>query len=188
MVRAARRQQHRRVARQAARVSAAGARGARRGPAGVVTTPSIHEWLGGTDALLRLTEVFYAKVRQDPVLAPVFADMGDDHPAHVATWLAEVFGGPAEYTAHHGGHAGMARHHLGRGITEEQRRRWVGLLQDAADEAGLPTDPESRAVFAYYVEWGSRMAIIYSGAAPPPIDESVEVPRWGWGQTPPWEG
>jgi hemoglobin len=150
-------------------------------------TPSIHAWLGGNDALVRLTETFYAKVRQDPLLAPVFAGMDDEHPAHVATWLAEVFGGPTDYTEHHGGHAHMARQHLGRGITEEQRRRWVGLLQDSADETGLPTDPESRAVFAYYIEWGSRMALVYSGDDPPVVEEGVEVPRWGWGQTPPWQ-
>ena len=149
--------------------------------------PSIHEWLGGTDALHRLTETFYAKVRQDPLLAPVFAGMDAEHPAHVATWLAEVFGGPTDYTDHYGGHARMASRHLGRHITEEQRRRWVSLLQDAADEVGLPTDPESRAVFTYYVEWGSRMALVYSGEDPPPIDDAVAVPRWGWNQTPPWE-
>ena len=64
----------------------------------------------------------------------------------------------------------MASKHLGRGITEEQRRRWVGLLMDSADEAGLPTDPEFRAVFTYYIEWGTRMALIYSGPNPPPVD------------------
>lgn len=148
--------------------------------------PSIHDWLGGSAALERLTELFYARVRDDPVLAPVFAGMDDEHPRHVATWLAEVFGGPDDYTRHHGGHAHMARQHLGRHITEEQRRRWVHLLQDAADEAGLPTDPESRAVFTYYVEWGTRMALIYSGEAPPPID-AADVPRWEWGPTPPWQ-
>lgn len=34
----------------------------------------------------------------DPVLGPVFAGMAPDHPAHVAAWLGEVFGGPPRYT------------------------------------------------------------------------------------------
>ena len=148
---------------------------------------SVYEWAGGDAAFQRLTTVFYAHVAQDPLLAPVFAGMDERHAQHVATWLAEVFGGPAEYTAAHGGHAHMASKHVGQHITEEQRRRWVNLLMDSADEAGLPSDPEFRAVFAYYIEWGTRMAILYSGDNPPPISEAP-VPRWGWNQTPPWEG
>lgn len=151
-----------------------------------MTEPSVYEWAGGEAALQRLTTIFYGHVRSDPILAPVFAGMDESHPAHVAAWLAEVFGGPDTYTRTRGGHAHMASRHLGRGITEQQRRRWVNLLMDAADEAGLPTDPEFRAVFAYYIEWGTRMALVYSGDNPPPI-EAAEVPRWHWNQTPPWQ-
>ncbi|MFI6682511.1 group II truncated hemoglobin [Streptomyces sp. NPDC050485] len=150
-------------------------------------TRTPYEWMGGQTALDRLTEVFYRQVHKDPVLAEVFASAGPDHPHHVAIWLAEVFGGPAEYSAHHGGHAHMAAQHLGRGITEEQRRRWISLLMDAADEAKLPGDPEFRAVFAYYIEWGTRMALLYSGPNPPTPSADAPMPKWGWNQTPPWE-
>lgn len=152
-----------------------------------MATPSIYEWAGGDEALQRLTSVFYGHVRKDPLLAPVFAGMDEHHSQHVATWLAEVFGGPDAYTREHGGHAHMASKHLGRGITEEQRRRWVSLLMDSADEVGLPSDPEFRAVFTYYIEWGTRMAIIYSGEDPPPVS-AAPVPKWDWGKTPPWVG
>ncbi|GIH09346.1 oxidoreductase [Rhizocola hellebori] len=151
-----------------------------------MSVPSVYEWAGGGPAFERLTAVFYGHVRQDPVLAPVFAGMDEHHAQSVATWLGEVFGGPADYSKHHGGHAHMASKHLGRHITEQQRRRWVALLMDSADEAGLPTDPEFRAVFAYYIEWGTRMALIYSGESPPPVD-AAPMPQWGWGQTPPWQ-
>ncbi|WBB63197.1 group II truncated hemoglobin [Streptomyces sp. WMMC500] len=148
-------------------------------------TPSIYEWAGGDEAFQRLTGTFYGHVRKDPVLAPVFADMDAEHPRHVAMFLAEVFGGPERYSAEHGGHDHMARMHLGRHITEEQRRRWVSLLMDSADEVGLPTDPEFRAVFSYYIEWGTRMALVYSADDPPPT--AGPMPKWGWGQTPPWQ-
>ncbi|MFI8362868.1 truncated hemoglobin [Streptomyces sp. NPDC085612] len=39
------------------------------------TTPTLYEWMGGAEALDRLTEAFYAHVRRDEVLAPVFAGM-----------------------------------------------------------------------------------------------------------------
>jgi hemoglobin len=147
--------------------------------------PSVYEWAGGSAAFNRLTEVFYGHVLQDPLLAPVFAGMDAEHPRHVAQWLAEVFGGPAVYSERRGGHAHMASRHLGRGITEAQRRRWVALLMDAADEVALPADPEFRAVFAYYIEWGTRMALIYSGDDPPPV-AAAPMPHWDWNQTPPY--
>jgi len=148
-------------------------------------TPTLHEWAGGDVVLLRLTQVFYERVREDPVLAPLFAEMPHDHPQHVATWLAEVFGGPRRYTEAHGGYPHMLAKHRGRALTESQRRRWLDLMLDAADAAGLPDDPEFRSAFVAYLEWGTRLALANSqpGAAPAP---EAPVPRWGWGEAPPY--
>jgi|SRR5947207_11429805 len=151
------------------------------------STPTLYEWAGGQDAFERLTEVFYRHVREDPIVGPLFADMPAEHPHRVATWLAEVFGGPADYTQHHGGYPHMVSRHLGLAITEEQRSRWVQLIGRAADEAGLPDDPEFRAAFLGYIEWGTRIALANSqpGADPP---REAPVPRWGWGEAPPYQG
>jgi hemoglobin len=147
--------------------------------------PTLYDWAGGEAALLRLTDVFYAKVRGDPVLAPVFAGMSDDHPRHVAIWLGEVFSGPPRYSAAHGGYPHMLAKHRNRALTEEQRLRWVQLIGASADEAGLPDDPEFRSAFVAYIEWGTRLAVANSqpGATPPP---EAPVPRWGWGEAPPY--
>lgn len=148
--------------------------------------PTLFEWAGGAEALARLTEVFYREVHRDPVLAPVFAHAGDDHAQHVALWLGEVFGGPSSFTDEHGGYPAMLSHHLGLSITASQRARWAQLIAEAADEAGLPADPEFRSAFMAYVEWGSRLAVENSqaGATPPP---AAPVPRWGWGEAPPYQ-
>jgi truncated hemoglobin YjbI len=79
----------------------------------------------------------------------------------------------------------MLGHHLGRGITEAQRRRWVNLIQDAADAVGLPGDPEFRAAFLGYLEWGSRLAVQNSAPGAEPMREAP-VPHWGWGVAPPY--
>ena len=113
-----------------------------------------YEWAGGQAALDRLTEAFYTRVRADEVLAPVFAQMPDDHPHHVALWLAEVFGGPPRYTDELGGYPRMMGKHLGRALTEAQRSRWVVLIGLAADDAALPADPE----------FGPRSPPTWSGA------------------------
>ncbi|WP_019633569.1 group II truncated hemoglobin [Actinomadura atramentaria] len=148
--------------------------------------PTMYEWAGGTAAFDRLTEDFYARVRKDDVVGPLFAHMDPSHPHYVALWLAEVFGGPTAYTDERGGYPRMLGQHLGKGITEAQRRRWASLLMDAADAVGLPADPEFRAAFAGYIEWGTRIALANSqpGATPP---QDAPTPRWGWGVAPPYE-
>jgi hemoglobin len=146
-------------------------------------TPTLYEWAGGAEALQKLLDRFYERVRADEVLAPVFAGMSSEHPRHVAAWLGEVFGGPKEYSAHRGGHAHMVRRHLGRAITEQQRRRWLALLLDTADEVGLPSDPEFRASFVGYLEWGTRMAVLLSQpGVEAPTD--MPMPTWGWALPP----
>jgi hemoglobin len=85
--------------------------------------PTLYEWIGGLDALRRLTTEFYNRVPDDPLLGPVFARMDSGHPEHVALFLAEVLGGPALYSAEHGGHPEMVRHHLGEHLSEPMRRR-----------------------------------------------------------------
>jgi hemoglobin len=148
-------------------------------------TPTLYEWAGGSDALERLTEAFYRRVRADELIGPLFANMPEDHPRHVAIWLAEVFGGPSAYSAEHGGYANMLSKHLGLEITEKQRARWAQLIGLAADDAGLPADPEFRSAFAAYIEWGTRLAAQNSQADADPPREAP-VPRWGWGEAPPY--
>jgi truncated hemoglobin YjbI len=142
--------------------------------------PTLFEWVGGLPGLTRMTRLFYEKhVPQDPLLAPLFAEMSADHPERVAKWLGEVFCGPKRYSSEYGGYTRMISQHLGKGITEEQRARWVALLLASAREAGLPNDPEFRSVFSSYIEWGSRLAVENSqkGARPP---EHMPMPRWDW--------
>ena len=148
--------------------------------------PTLYEWAGGAEAFERLTAVFYRRVRADELLAPLFANMPEDHPHHVAMWLAEVFGGPPRYSEELGGYQRMVTHHLGLAITEEQRFRWITLIAQAGDEAGLPDDPEFRSAFLAYLEWGTRIARHNSqpGASPP---MQAPMPRWGWGEAPPYQ-
>jgi CDGSH-type Zn-finger protein/truncated hemoglobin YjbI len=142
--------------------------------------PSVFEWAGGLPVLRRMTRLFYEKhVPEDPLLAPLFANMSADHPERVASWLGEVFGGPKSYSGQYGGYVRMISQHLGKEIDEEKRTRWVALLTRAAQEAGLPNDPEFRSVFNSYIEWGSRLAVENStaGAHPP---EYMPMPHWDW--------
>lgn len=146
-------------------------------------TPSLYEWAGGQEALEKLTEVFYAKVLKDELLEPVFRHMAPGHSRHVAHFIAQVFGGPPLYTeGDEGSHASMVQHHVGKSLTEPQRRRWINLLLDSADEVGMPDDPEFRSAVVGYLEWGSRLAVMNSNAAENPVNPDEPMPKWGWGE------
>lgn len=142
--------------------------------------PTLFEWAGGMPALDRLTERFYARVREHEMLAPIFAEMDARHPHFVAQFLAEVLGGPADYSAERGGHPHMIRQHLARHLTETQRSAWMALLLDTATEIGLPSDPEFRSALVAYLEWGSRLAVINSQPGAQAV-EGAPMPKWGWG-------
>ena len=151
-------------------------------PRSSIPTPA--EYAGGLPAFERLTEHFYGKVRNDPVLAPVFAEMSADHPKHVAAFLTQCFGGGATYSREGSENEAlreMVGKHLGRHLTEAQRRRWVTLLMDSADEVGLPGDPEFRSAFAAKIEWGTRIAVMNSGLDENPVGPNDHIPRFGWG-------
>jgi CDGSH-type Zn-finger protein/truncated hemoglobin YjbI len=144
------------------------------------TEPTLFQWCGGLPALTRMTRLFYEKhVPEDPLLAPLFANMSPDHPERVATWLGEVFGGPKLYSETYGGYKRMISQHLGKALSEDQRARWVELITLSAKEARLPADPEFQAAFRSYIEWGSRIAFENSqpGAKPP---SDMPMPRWSW--------
>ncbi len=143
--------------------------------------PTLAEWAGDSAAFEALTKRFYEKVPNDPVLAPVFKTMGPQHAHHVADFVAEVFGGAKSYSENGGSHAGMVSRHLGRHLTEVRRQRWMALMRETADEAGLPDDPEFRSALVGYLEWGTRIAVINSRDGVPPPSPDLPMPRWGWG-------
>jgi hemoglobin len=122
--------------------------------------PTLFEWMGGLPALERLMERFYRRVPDDAVLAPLFVHMAPEHVGHVGRFVAEVLGGPKTYSTELGGHPAMIRKHVGRALTEQQRRHWMQLLLQCADECGVPDDPEFRSAFVSYLEWGTRLAVI----------------------------
>ncbi len=84
----------------------------------VKEVPSLYEWMGGLEALERLTSRFYEQIlsEPDPVLEPVFRGMDPGHPKHVAAFFFYYLGWTEIYTREHGGYEHMLAQHrdLGR--------------------------------------------------------------------------
>jgi hemoglobin len=150
--------------------------------------PTLYEWAGGDAAFERLIDCFYDRVEGDDLISPLFpGGVSREHREHVTAWWREVFGGPARYTEELGGYHAMVTKHQNLGISVEQRRRFVAVMSVAADDAGLPDDPEFRSALVAYLEWGTRLAFQNSQPGAHVVTEAP-VPRWGWGEAPPFEG
>jgi hemoglobin len=143
-------------------------------------TTSLYDDVGGLDGLRRLSTAFYQRVLADELLAPVFANFTPEHTEHVAVWLAEVFGGPDEYTAHLGGHQALLRSHLGIGIRDEHRQRWLQLMAAAIDEV-LPGRPELATSLMSYFDWGTAIAQdVSQDPVGTDLGEPGPTPRWSY--------
>ncbi len=145
------------------------------------------EWVGGTEQIRRLMDAFYDRVEHDELLSGLFpGGVSEEHRANVTVWWAEVLGGPSDYTEQLGGYRRMLEHHRNLRITPEQRFRFASLMSLAADDVPLPDDPEFRAAFVSYLEWGTRLAL-HNSQPDADVVAQAPVPRWGWGVAPPYQ-
>jgi hemoglobin len=146
--------------------------------------PSPYEWAGGIEKMEYLTKVFYEKVMKDPILEPIFKHMSPEHSKHVAAFISESFGGGDLYSKNHGDNTmiHVVGKHLGKHLNETHRKRWLQLMLETADDIGMPDDPEFRSVLVGHLEWGTRLAVLFSGDTDNPMTTQDHIPEWGWGE------
>ena len=71
----------------------------------------------------------------------------------LASYWAEVFGGPPRFTESCGGQSAMLTIHSATGAEDDLPVRFLDCFVAAADDADLPDDPELRAALRAYMEW-----------------------------------
>jgi hemoglobin len=142
--------------------------------------PSIFSFAGGGPAFLALATAHHERCLADPVLSHPFSHGVDpDHVARLGSYWAEVFGGPPEYSESAGGHSAMLEVHARQGMDDDLGVPFVRCFVAAADDAGLPADPEFRAALRSYMEWAVAEVNSYS----PPDSEvaaGLPTPHWSW--------
>jgi hemoglobin len=94
------------------------------------------------DAFTRLVDVFYERVKQDPVLTGMFPEEMTGPKERLALFLAQFFGGPQTYSEKRG-HPRLRQRHLPFAIGRSERDAWVGHMLAALEEAAIPDPPRS---------------------------------------------
>ncbi|MDQ1718167.1 MAG: hemoglobin [Pseudonocardiales bacterium] len=143
--------------------------------------PTLFEFAGGEPAFLALAAAHHERCLRDPELNHPFSHPGQ-HPQHVerlAAYWAEVMGGPPRFSVSCGNHSEMLQMHAGNGDMSDLGRRFVDCFVLAADDAGLPNNPEFRAALRAYMRWAVDEVLSYPAAdATVPTDRPM--PRWSW--------
>ena len=86
----------------------------------------LYQRIGGHEGISRLLRHFYADVRQDPMIGPIFNDQIKDWNHHleiIASFWETLIGGQSTYARP------MPKKHLALGLREEDFERWLFLWQ-----------------------------------------------------------
>src|SRR5947209_19372608 len=105
-------------------------------------TESFFEAVGGEPTFRRLVARFYAGVRDDPVLRPLYPeDELDAAEERLRLFLIQYWGGPTTYGEQRG-HPRLRMRHAPFVIGPAERDAWLRHMADAVDSLDLP--PELR--------------------------------------------
>jgi truncated hemoglobin YjbI len=105
-------------------------------------SPDLYQAVGGRSACCQLSEAFYARVKRDPVLRPLFPGKSLRCAVEAfAAFLAQFLGGPAE-DAQARWWLSLRESHLRFKIGPRERQAWMSNMVEALDD--VPLDEPAR--------------------------------------------
>lgn len=101
---------------------------------------TVYEAVGGEAAFRRLVGDFYAAVREDPVLRPLYPeeDLADAE-WRLGSFLIQYWGGPGTYSEQRG-HPRLRMRHAPFAIGPRERDAWLVNMRAALDNLALPPE------------------------------------------------
>ena len=103
---------------------------------------TLYASMGGHETFTRLVHRFYAGVRADAALAPLYPqDDWDGAEERLRMFLEKYWGGPTTYQERRG-HPRLRRRHMPFAVTPDARDRWLGHMRTAVDELDLSPELE----------------------------------------------
>jgi hemoglobin len=110
--------------------------------------------VGGAPVFRALVARFYAGVRTDPVLAPLYPqDDWDGAETRLRGFLEQYWGGPTTYSQERG-HPRLRMRHAPFAIGPAERDAWLAHMRDAVDSLGLSAEQD--ATLWGYLEMAAR--------------------------------
>ena len=94
---------------------------------------SIYERIGGEGFFVDLVARFYARIKTDPVLRPMYPEDLEPAEHRLALFLIQYFGGPTTYDEERG-HPQLRLRHMSFVIDQRARDIWLGHMVAALEE------------------------------------------------------
>ena len=145
-----------------------------------MTGPDLYRAIGGVSGCRKLSTAFYARVKQDPLLRPLF-------PGKTMTcaieefmaFLAQFLGGPAE-DAHRRWWVSLRESHLRFKIGPGERTAWMGHMVKALDDVEIE-EPLRTALREFFARSSAYVVNTGSASAAAPRDAAIDrelAHRW----------
>ena len=135
----------------------------------------LYQAIGGTVACRRLSEAFYARVKRDPVLRPLFP--GKTLKCAIeefAAFLVQFLGGPSEDSQRRW-RLSLRESHLRFKIGRKEREAWLGNMVKALDDAQIE-EPVRGALLGFFER---SSAYVVNRGPSPVVAESRNEPHGG---------
>ena len=101
------------------------------------TNESFYEQIGGHDTFVQLVDAFYAGVKSDPVLKPMYPEEDMEGAVwRLRSFLEQYWGGPHSYSEQRG-HPRLRMRHMPFKVNPDARDRWLAHMATAVDSLGL---------------------------------------------------
>ena len=118
------------------------------------SAPTFYDLVGGEETFHRLVGRFYAGVREDPILRPLYPeDELDAAEVRLRMFLVQYWGGPRTYSEQRG-HPRLRMRHAPFAIGTAERDAWIRNMREAVDSLELP--PEQDETLWRYLEMAAN--------------------------------
>jgi len=109
---------------------------------------SVYHRVGGRAFFIELVDRFYQLVESDLVLRPLYPEDLEPGKRHLASFLAQYWGGPQDYSQERG-HPRLRRRHMAFSIGEPERDSWITHMKSALDSMQI-NDEERYEITRYF--------------------------------------
>lgn len=122
----------------------------RSGEHGAALSDTVWQQIGGTPTFELIVRHFYAGVKNDPLLAPMYPqDDWEGSEWRLRAFLEQYWGGPGTYSEQRG-HPRLRMRHMPFAVSPKAKEHWLMHMHAALDKAALP--PMHDVAFRDYIE------------------------------------
>ena len=112
--------------------------------------------VGGQSFFVELVDKFYEFVEADPSLRSLYPADLTPGKSHLAGFLSQYWGGPADYSENRG-HPRLRMRHMTFSIGKQERNSWIKHMEAALDLMSISS--QDRAIMLNYFENTATMMI-----------------------------